>query len=220
MSSDGGYSFVDDAPTGEKTLLAGRFRGFLPVVLDLETGGFNSNTDAILELAAITLTMDQRGYLVEDTEFHSAVQPFPGANIEQSALEFTGIDPADPERNPRPERDVLQDLFQLIRRAVKAHGCTRAILVAHNAHFDQGFINAAAERCELKRNPFHPFSCFDTATLSGLALGQTVLARACQACGIEFSGSDAHSALYDTKKTAELFCQIVNRWKDLGGWQN
>ncbi|MEM8500382.1 MAG: ribonuclease T [Pseudomonadota bacterium] len=200
--------------------MAGRFRGFLPVVVDVETGGFNAEKDALLEIAAITLTMDTRGYLVEESEFHAAIEPFDGANLEQSALDFTGIDPADPERNARPETEALQELFQIIRREVKAHGCTRAIMVAHNAHFDQGFVHAAAERCELKRNPFHPFSCFDTATLSGLALGQTVLARSCQAGGIEFNGSSAHSALYDTRKTAELFCLIVNRWKDLGGWQS
>jgi len=219
MSSDSGYRFVDD-DNNDKTPLARRFRGFLPVVIDVETGGFNSGTDALLELAAITLTMDDRGYLVEDQEFHAAVAPFEGANLEQSALDFTGINPDDPERNARPEEEVMKDLFQMVRRSVKAHGCTRAVLVAHNAHFDQGFINAAAERTDIKRNPFHPFSCFDTATLSGLALGQTVLAKACAACDIEFSNASAHSALYDTQKTAELFCLIVNRWKDLGGWHD
>ncbi len=91
-------------------------------------------------------------------------------------------------------------------------------MVAHNAHFDLSFVNAAADRNQIKRNPFHPFSCFDTSTLAGLAYGQTVLARACQAADIEFNNQDAHSALYDTTKTAELFCSIVNKWKDLGGW--
>ncbi len=220
MSGDSGYHFVDEDESSDKTPLAGRFRGFLPVVLDVETGGFNANTDALLEIAAITLTMDARGYLVEESEFHADIEPFEGANLEQAALDFTGIDPSDPERNSRPETEALRELFQMIRREVKAHGCTRAIMVAHNAHFDQGFVHAAAQRCDLKRNPFHPFSSFDTATLSGLALGQTVLARACQASGIEFDGSSAHSALYDTRKTAELFCLIVNRWKDLGGWKS
>ena len=198
--------------------LAQRFRGFYPVVIDVETGGFNCETDALLEIAATTLTMNDAGELIIDKTFDYKIDPFDGANLEQAALEFTGIDPHDPERDAEPEEMAFPELFQDIRRAVKAHDCNRAVLVGHNAHFDHGFLMAAVERCEIKRNPFHPFSMFDTATLSGLAFGQTVLAKACIAAGIEFNNSEAHSAVYDTEKTAELFCLIVNRWKNLGGW--
>ena len=204
--------------SSEKNLIAGRFRGFLPVVLDVETSGFNCNTDAILEIAAITLSMDESGFIFEDRVYSAAVEPFEGANIEQAALEFTGIKLDDPDRNAKPEEEVFKELFQMVRKAVKANGCKRAIIVAHNASFDHGFVNAASKRCDMKRDPFHPFTTFDTAALAGLAVGQTVLARACQVSDIDFSNSEAHSALYDTEKTAELFCSIVNRWKNLGGW--
>jgi ribonuclease T len=199
-------------------LMADRFRGFLPVVIDVETAGFNPRTDALLEVAAVTLTMDDNGYLMIDQSFDEAVDPFEGANLEQSALDFTGIDPFDPERNAIPETLALENIFKAIRKSIKAHNCKRAVLVGHNAAFDHSFIQAAATRTDAKRNPFHPFSTFDTATLAGLAYGQTVLARACDVAGIDFDGKQAHSALYDTVKTAELFCAIVNRWKDLGGW--
>jgi ribonuclease T len=199
-------------------LMADRFRGFLPVVIDVETAGFNSRTDALLEVAAVTLTMDENGYLMIDQSFDEAVDPFEGANLEQSALDFTGIDPFDPERNAIPETLALENIFKPIPKSIKAHNCKRAVLVGHNAAFDHSFIQAAASRTDAKRNPFHPFSTFDTATLAGLAYGQTVLARACDVAGIDFDGKKAHSALYDTLKTAELFCAIVNRWKDLGGW--
>jgi ribonuclease T len=139
--------------------------------------------------------------------------------VEQAALDFTGIDPSDPNRNALPEKEVLTHIFTKVRESVRDNDCTRAVIVAHNAHFDLGFVNAASERAGIKRNPFHPFSCFDTATLAGLAFGQTVLAKACAAAGIPFSGREAHSAAYDAEKTAELFCLIVNRWKDLGGWR-
>lgn len=195
-----------------------RFRCFLPVVVDLETGGFNASTDAILEVAATILTIDDEGYIKADKSVSFHVQPFEGANIEQSALDFTGIDPYHPFREAVPEREAFKELFGHVRKAIEAQQCTRAILVAHNAHFDAGFINAVTERCGIKRNPFHPFSHFDTATLGGLAFGQTVLAKACQVAGIDFDNAEAHSALYDSDKTAELFCSIVNRWKDLGGW--
>ena len=128
-------------------------------------------------------------------------------------MEFTGIDPSDPERGAISEHQALDTLFKPIRKALKASGCKRAILVGHNAAFDLNFINAAVHRCQQKRNPFHPFSCFDTATLAGLAYGQTVLARACVAAGIDFDQNEAHSALYDAQVTAELFCGIVNRWQ-------
>ncbi|ALO46360.1 ribonuclease T [Pseudohongiella spirulinae] len=198
--------------------LGNRFRGYLPVVVDIETGGFNAKTDAILEISAVIVGMNQKSIMeIEQTHFHRVI-PFEGANIEEAALKFTGIDPWHPLRIARKEKDVFEDLFRVIRTAMKANGCKRAILVAHNAHFDHGFINAAAARHDLKRNPFHPFSSFDTATLSGLAYGQTVLARACEAAGIAFDTKAAHSAKYDAERTAELFCNIVNRWQKLGGW--
>lgn len=199
--------------------MSNRFRGYLPVVIDVETAGFNSQTDALLEIAAVTLTMDDDGNLLIDQSYEYNVEPFEGANLEQAALDFTGIDPFNPLRGAIPELQAMEKIFKPIRKAVKAHNCKRAILVGHNASFDHGFVTAAAERCDIKRNPFHPFSTFDTATLAGLAFGHTVLAKSCDLADIDFDGKQAHSALYDTMKTAELFCTIVNRWKDLGGWQ-
>ena len=200
------------------TLLKHRFRGFLPVVVDLETGGFNASTDGILEIAATFFELDDTGQLSVSHTVARNVDPFEGANLEPSALEFTGIDPENPLREAVPEEIALGDIFGEVRREVKDKGCNRAILVGHNAHFDAGFLNAATERCQIKRNPFHPFSYFDTSTLAGLAYGHTVLAQACKRAGIEFSNSEAHSADYDAQKTAELFAGIVNRWQALGGW--
>ena len=200
------------------TFMAKRFRGFLPVVIDVETGGFDCQKNAHLEVAAVILEMNSQGKLQIKESLSKNIDPFPGATIEDSALEFTGIDIYDPERMPEEEGQALREIFQPIRREVSITGCTRAIMVAHNAHFDLGFVNAAVNRTNIKRNPFHPFSCFDTSGLAGLAFGQTVLAKACEAAQIEFNNRDAHSALYDTIKTAELFCTIVNRWKELGGW--
>lgn len=196
-----------------------RFRGFLPVIVDMETGGFSAPSDAILEVAATLVRMDDDGtFSVFETHSFN-VAPFEGANIEQSALDFTGIDPYHPFREALPESEALAELFKVVRREIREHSCNRAILVGHNAHFDAGFLNAAVERCEIKRNPFHPFSHFDTATLSGLAYGQTVLAKSCFEAGIPFDNEQAHSAAYDAERTAELFCSIVNRWQMLSSAQ-
>lgn len=202
----------------EQTLFAKRFRGFFPVVIDVETGGFNKDTDALLEIAVSVLKMDDEGLLSIDHTVHFHVEPFADANIEQAAIEFNGIDPFSALRGAVPEEHAIKEICKVVRKAQKAAGCQRSVVVAHNAAFDHGFLNAAIERNNIKRTPFHPFVSFDTTSLAGLALGQTVLAKACRAAGIEFDNSQAHSALYDTERTAELYCLIVNRWQQLGGW--
>jgi ribonuclease T len=203
----------------ELNSLKARFRGYFPVVIDVETAGFNAKTDALLEICAITLRMDEQGDLHPASVIHFHVEPFEGANIEQEALNFIGMrDPFSPLRGAVSEDEALKEIYKQVRKEQKDCGCSRAIIVAHNATFDHSFVMAASERSKLKRIPFHPFATFDTAALSGLAYGQTVLAKACQTAGIEFSNKEAHSALYDTEKTAELFCSIVNKWKALGGW--
>lgn len=190
-----------------------RFRGFLPVIVDVETGGFNSATDALLEIAAVHIDPQEDGTLLRGETIRFHVKPFEGANMEPASLAVNGIDPHHPLRPAIDERDAMQRIFRDVRRAVREHGCSRAVLVGHNAAFDLAFVNAAIERTGIKRNPFHPFSCFDTATLCGVAYGQTVLARAVQAAGMEWDEESAHSAAYDAEITADVFCDIVNRFK-------
>jgi ribonuclease T len=193
--------------------MADRFRGFLPVVVDVETGGFNARTDALLEIAAVLLTFDEEGKLRRDETFRYHVKPFEGANMDPASLAVNGIDPDHPLRPAIDERDALQRVFREVRRAIREANCTRAILVGHNSAFDLGFINESIERSVIKRNPFHPFSSFDTATLCGVAFGQTVLSRAVKAAGFEFDEASAHSAAYDAEITADVFCEIVNRFR-------
>ncbi len=192
--------------------MAQRFRGFLPVVVDVETGGFDWNRHALLEIAAIPLDMDDNGLLHPGQTSCAHVVPAEGTDIDPKSLEVTGIVLDHPFRLAKPEREALEHVFVPVRAALKKHGCQRAILVGHNAHFDLNFLNAAVARSGHKRNPFHPFSVFDTVTLAGVAYGQTVLARAVQAAGFEWDANQAHSAVYDTEQTARLFCQIVNSW--------
>ena len=201
-----------------RPLIATRFRGFLPVVIDVETGGINPQTDALLEIAAVTLRMNKQGYLNPYRTAACHVEPFPGSNLEPASMAVNGIDPYHPFRRALPEAEAVKTIFKEVRRELKETGCARAILVGHNAFFDLGFVNAAAARNDIKRNPFHPFSSFDTVTLAGLAFGQTVLARAVAAAGLSWDTNEAHSAIYDAERTADLFCLVVNRWKDLGGW--
>jgi ribonuclease T len=203
----------------EKTPVAKRFRGFLPVIVDIETAGFNAATDAMLEIAAVTLTINDEQLWCIDEIVSKHVNPFEGANLDKASLEFTGIDPEHPFRKQIAvdEKDALREIFQPVRKKIREHRCSRAILVGHNAAFDINFLNAAVERTNFKRNPFHPFSTFDTATMAGLAYGQTVLARAAEAAGLEWNEKEAHSARYDAEQTALLFCEIVNQWNEFSG---
>lgn len=204
--------YDEEAQRSDELLpMAKRFRGFLPIVVDVETGGFNAATDALLEIAAVLVEIQSDGTLVRGETHRYHVKPFEGANMEPASLEVIGIDPHHPLRPAIPEKDALQRVFRTVRNAVRDNDCNRAILVGHNAFFDLNFINAAVARSGIKRNPFHPFSSFDTATLAGVVLGQTVLARAIAAVGLEWDSDSAHSAAYDAERTAELFCEIVNR---------
>ena len=194
-----------------------RFRGFLPVVVDVETGGFNHETDALLEIAVVLLDRDATGRWSRRETLSCHVEPFPGANLDAKALEFNGIVPESPLRAAKSEREALKHVCEPIRDQLRETGCTRAVLVGHNPAFDLSFVHAAARRARYRRNPFHSFTVFDTATLGGLAYGQTVLAKMAQAAGLGWDAGEAHSAIYDAQMTAEIFCRIVNRWDDLAG---
>lgn len=196
--------------------MGGRFRGFLPVVIDMETGGFNHQTDALLEVAAVTLRFDKDGFIHPHKTYGWHVAPFEGSNLEPASLEVNGIDPDLPFRQAIAvdEKKCLDELFSIVRKEMKLNKCKRAILVGHNAAFDLNFLNAAVERIKKKRNPFHPFSTFDTVTLAAMAYKQTVLARAVKAAGFDWDASEAHSAVYDTVKTADLYCDIINQWQE------
>ncbi len=201
----------------DNTLMSRRFRGFYPVVVDVETGGFNARKDALLEIGALTLRIDNEGRLDINNTFACHIEPFPNANMDPKSLEINGIDPFHPFRMAKPENKAMREFFKFIRDEMKQNGCKRAIMIGHNTMMDLNFINAAAERNKITKNPFHPFSTFDTVSLAGLAYGQTVLSRAVEAAEIEWHSDKAHSALYDATKTAELFCKIVNQWRDAVG---
>lgn len=196
--------------------LGGRFRGFLPVVIDLETGGFNHKTDALLEVAAVMLRRDEAGDLHRLKTLSWHVEPFEGGNLEPKSLEVNGIDPFQPFRQQIAvdESVAINEMFKAVREELKINDCNRAILVGHNAAFDLNFMNAAVERIGQKRNPFHPFSTFDTVTLAAMAVRQTVLARSVKKAGFEWDSSQAHSAVYDAEKTADLFCYVMNKWRE------
>ncbi len=191
--------------------MAHRFRGFLPVAIDIETSGFDAERHAILELSAVLFAFHNQELHIEQRRSW-AVRPFATAAIEQESLQVTGIDLDDHERGAIGEKDAITALFKLVRKEVKRHGCQRAVLLGHNAAFDAGFLHSAVQRTGMKRDPFHPFTTLDTASLAAVSFGHTVLSEACARAGIPYEKDKAHSALYDAERCALLFCRIVNDW--------
>lgn len=196
-----------------QTPLDKRFRSYLPVVVDIETGGFDAKTNPLLEIAAVIVELDGDGQLAPTATHSSNITPFDGCQIDKEALKFTGIDPYHPFRMPLTEVCALEKIFAPIKVALKRNNCTKAILVGHNPAFDMAFLHAAIRRCKIKNNPFHSFSSFDTATMGGLIYRQTVLAKIAKAAGLAWDTDSAHSAIYDAEQTAKLFCIMVNRWQ-------
>ena len=199
----------------EKIPFSQRFRRFLPIVIDIETSGLVADRHAILEIAAVLPAVDDTGRWQIGNIHAVHVQPFHGAAIEPAALALNKIDPFHPFRLALTESEALEVIFRPVRAALTQSGCLKAVLVAHNAAFDLAFLNAAVARTGIARNPFHTFTSFDTATLSGLMLGQTALPKALKVAGIEWDPSAAHSAAYDAERTAQLFCWMINRWSEL-----
>jgi ribonuclease T len=200
-----------------KTAIAQRFRGFLPVVVDVECGGFDAKKDALLEISAVILDFNESGQLAPQESIEQHVLPFKHSNLDPEALKFIGIkDPFHPFRMAIEESEALKNIFSPIRKAISRSGCSRAILIGHNAWFDLSFLNAAVARTKVK-SPFHSFSSFDTATLGGVFYGETVLAKMAKAAHVDWDQESAHSALYDAEQTAELFCKMVNDWSEFSG---
>lgn len=181
-------------------------------MIDLETGGFECKKHAVLEIAIVLLDWKDN-QIIPGVTHQWNIEPEAHLVVEAASLAVTGIDLSDPNRNAIQENQAVRECFKIIRRAVKSANCNRAILTAHNAHFDHGFVMEATERNEIKRNPFHPFSVIDTASLSALTLGHTVLSEACLRAGVNFENEKAHSAVHDAEATADLFCRIVNSWR-------
>lgn len=197
--------------TSKSLIMKKRFRGFLPIVIDVETGGARPDTDALLETACVFIEMDEQGHVYRGETFgHHHVKPFEGSRLDPKAMEINKINIHHPFRLAISEHEALNDIFDQVCVALERHKCQRAVLVGHNAWFDLHFIKAASKRSNIDKFPFHSFTTFDTATLGGAVFGETVLSKVVKSSGFPFNADEAHSAIYDAEKTADAFCYLVN----------
>ena len=184
-----------------------RFRGFMPVVIDVECGGFIPYRCTVGNCRSVVGDSGD-GSLAAWGNWRYHVQPFP-APTSNGVTRCDGLSILFTRYAQRFQRRSAHAIVQEISQAMKDNDCTRAILVGHNACFDLNFLNAAVARTEIKRNPFHPFSSFDTATLAGVAFGQTGYRsrfKRPESLGIRTNAFGA----YDAQQTADCFARSAN----------
>src|SRR3546814_15283297 len=99
------------APAPAMRPMAERFRGYLPVVVDVETGGFDWNRHALLEIAAVPIELDDAGRFVPGEVASAHLEPAPGTSIDPKSLEVTGIILDHPFRMAKPEKAALDHVF-------------------------------------------------------------------------------------------------------------
>ncbi|MEQ6387864.1 PolC-type DNA polymerase III [Bacillaceae bacterium S4-13-58] len=167
------------------------------VVFDVETTGLSANYDTIIELAAVKM---EKGEIIDRFEAFAN----PHHPLSQTTIELTGI--TDEMVQDAPDiSEVLKDFHQWMGNA---------ILVAHNASFDMGFINHGFKRIDYEEaaNPV-----IDTLELARLLLPELKnhrLNTLCKFFDIELT--QHHRAIYDAESTGFLLFKLLKRAEEKG----
>ncbi|MGM9913373.1 PolC-type DNA polymerase III [Floccifex sp.] len=162
------------------------------VVFDLETTGLSQRLDKIIEFGAVK--MQHREVIETKQVFINPKRTIP-ANISN----LTNIHQSDVDK-AQPIEVVLPELLDFIGDA---------ILVAHNATFDVGFMNAACRDCGYDEitNPV-----IDTLPLAYALLDtkRYNLGAVCRHYGVGYDGEGAHRADYDARVLSQVLCHMMN----------
>lgn len=165
------------------------------VIFDLETTGLSNRLDEIIEFGAVKM---------KDREVIDRKQLFvnPKRSIPAHISSLTHINQSDVDA-AKPIEDVFDDLKQWIGDAV---------LVAHNATFDVGFMNAAARKLG---KPEFSNPVIDTLPLAHamLDLKRYRLGNVCRHYGVKYDGEGAHRADYDAEVLSQVLCHMLNAYK-------
>ena len=163
------------------------------IVFDTETTGFDAKgSDRITEIGCIELI----DLLPTGESFHTYLDP--GREVPDKVVEITGL------------------TTEFLRGKPKFHECADdflafigdAPLIAHNAQFDRGFVNAELERIGRDPIPNHRF--IDTLKMANAAFpgSPASLDALCKRFGISLSSRDKHGAIIDSELLAAVYLEL------------
>lgn len=164
------------------------------IIFDVETTGLRAKDgDRICEIAGVEMI----DYVPTGVEFHEYVNPT--IPMPAKAEEIHGLSDAFLKDKP---------LFDAVaQKWVDFIGDAR--LVAHNAMFDFGFVNAELERCDLPTMSFERM--IDTVAIARRKFpgSDNSLDALCKRFGIDLSARDKHNALLDTQLLADVYVELI-----------
>jgi DNA polymerase-3 subunit epsilon len=164
------------------------------VVLDTETTGLDAaNGDRLIELGCIELI----NRIPTGREFHRYLDP--QRDVHPDAVAVHGLTTAFLQGKPL-FKDVVDDFLTFI---------SDSPLVAHNAAFDLGFINAELERTS--RTPLAANRVIDTLALARRRhpAGPNTLDALCKRYGVDLSARTKHGALLDSMLLASVYIELL-----------
>lgn len=164
------------------------------IIFDTETTGLERLEDRIIEIGGVEM-IDR--FLTGRT-FHVFINP-QGRQVHPDALAVHGI--SNDRLKDEPVFAGIVDQFMEFFDGAK--------LVAHNASFDMGFINAELDRLGLP--PIGNDRVIDTLAMARRRhpMGPNTLDALCRRYGIENSHRTLHGALLDSEILAEVYIELI-----------
>ncbi|MBO6916994.1 MAG: DNA polymerase III subunit epsilon [Rhizobiaceae bacterium] len=163
------------------------------IIFDTETTGLSNKDDRIIEFGGVEL----ENKFPTGNFLHIYINP-EGKQVHPDALEVHGI--TDEFLLDKPTfKDIADEMLEFVKGAK---------LVAHNANFDMGFLNA--ELARLDKLPIGNEHVIDTLAIARRKhpMGPNSLDALCRRYGIDNSKREKHGALLDAELLAEVYIEL------------
>lgn len=164
------------------------------IIFDTETTGLDSREDRIIEIGGLELV----NRFPSGRTFHVYLNP-QGRNVHPDAQAVHGISNADLADKPA-FHEIVGEFLEFVADAK---------LVAHNATFDMGFVNAELTR--IGELPIGPDRVIDTLAIARRKhpMGPNSLDALCKRYGVDNSRRSFHGALLDAELLADVYIELM-----------